>query len=117
MRTILVIDDDLPTSTTLCIILRQNGYRALEAANAEQAQRKFRSNPIDMLLVDHGLPGISGSEVAGQLRRIRNVLVVMLSGNPELKELPADVDLLLPKPYPVRDLLAAIEQVFDAATA
>src|SRR4051794_40953952 len=117
MRTILVIDDHHPTLTTLCMILNHNGYRALEAANAEQAERKFRSNRIDMLLVDHGLPGISGSEVAGQLRQIRNVLVVMLTGNPELKELPSSVDLLLPKPYPVPDLLAAIEQLFEVTTA
>lgn len=116
MHTILVIDDHLPTSTTLCIILSRNGYRALEAANAEQAERKFRSNPIDMLLVDHGLPGITGSELAARLRRIRNVPVLMLSGNPELKEIPAYVDLLLPKPYPVHDLLVAIEQLFDATT-
>ena len=112
MRTILVIDDHVPTLTTLCMILNQNGYRALEAANAEQAECKFRSNAIDMVLVDHGLPGITGSEVAGQLRAIRSVPVLMLSGNAELKEVPANVDLLLPKPYPVRDLLAAMEKLF-----
>jgi DNA-binding response OmpR family regulator len=93
------------------MILNQNGYRALEAANAEQAESKFRSNPIDMVLVDHGL-GITGSEVAGQLRAIRSVPVLMLSGNAELKEVPANVDLLLPKPYPVRDLFAAMEKLF-----
>ena len=116
MRTILVVDDNVPTLTTLCMILNQNGYRALEAANAEQAECKFRSNPIDMLLVDHGLPGITGSEIAGQLRGIRNLPVLMLSGNPELKEVPANVDLLLPKPCPVHELLRTIEQLFDATT-
>jgi len=114
MHTILVIDDNLPTLTTLCMILNTNGYCAIEAQDAEGAERKFRDNPVDMLLVDHGLPGISGSEVARHLKEIRNVLVVMLSGSPELKETPADIDLLLPKPCPVRDLLSAIGDLFDS---
>jgi len=115
MRTILVVDDHIPTLTTLCMILNANGYRALEAANAEQAQRKFRSNPIDLVILDHGLPGVTGSEVAGILKRIRPVQVIMLSGNPDLKAAPVNVDLLLPKPQQIPALLAAMQGLFDAA--
>src|SRR3954468_490190 len=107
MRTILVIDDYLPTLSTLCLILKESGYRSLQAENAEQAERKFRNNAIDIVLVDHGLPGINGSELAHQLKQIRDVLVVMLTGNPELKEEPPFVDLLLSKPQEIPDLLAA----------
>jgi DNA-binding response OmpR family regulator len=113
MRTLLVIEDHVPTLDTLCIILNANGYRALPAQNAEQAKRKFRNNPIDMLVLDHGLPGISGSEIATQLKLVRPVLVLMLSGNPELTEIPKDVDVLLAKPQPVASLLTAIQQLFD----
>jgi two-component system, OmpR family, phosphate regulon response regulator PhoB len=113
MRTILVIDDHVPTLTTLCLILNANGYRALQAENADQAERKFRSNPIDLVIVDHGLPGISGGELAGLLKQIRPVLVIMLSGNPDLKTTPAEVDLLLPKPQQIPALLAAMQGLFD----
>jgi DNA-binding response OmpR family regulator len=112
MRTILVIEDHLPTLITLCLILNGNGYRALQAQNAAEAESIFRDNPIDMLLVDHGLPGLSGSDIAGRLKHIRAVLVVMLSGNPELKSKPADVDLLLAKPQQVPELLVALETLF-----
>lgn len=111
MHTILVVEDYLPTLTTLCLILNESGYRALAAENAEEAERKFRNNPIDVVLVDHGLPGLSGSELAGQLKAIRSVAVVMLSGNPELRETPANVDLLLPKPQEIPALLASMEKL------
>ena len=111
MRTILVIEDYIPTLTTLCLILNANGYRALAAENAQEAEEKFRSNPIDVVLVDHGLPGVNGSELAGQLKAIRDVAVVMLSGNPALKETPVYVDVLLPKPQEIPRLLAAMDQL------
>jgi two-component system, OmpR family, KDP operon response regulator KdpE len=113
MRTVLVIDDHLPTLTTLCTVLRLNGYYAVDATNAQEAELKFRGNPISMVIVDHGLPGINGSMLAGHLKAIRNVLVLMLSGNPEVKEKPADVDLLLAKPQQVPDLLAAMAKLFS----
>lgn len=116
MHTVLVVDDHIPTLTTLCMILNASGYMALGAQNAAEAEEKFRNNSVDMLLVDHGLPGISGSEVAIILKQIRYVKVVMLSGNPELKERPSAVDLLLSKPQQVPDLLAAIEVVFNSSS-
>ncbi|MGZ4788030.1 MAG: response regulator [Terriglobales bacterium] len=112
MRTILVIDDHVPTVTTLCLILNSRGYQALASYDAENAESQFRQNPVDLVVVDHGLPGIRGSALAGQLKTIRKVLVLMLSGNPELKIAPEEVDLLLPKPQAVPDLLAAIEKLF-----
>ena len=111
MRTILVIDDHPPTVSTLCLILNGKGYRAFGALNADEAEQQFREHAIDLLLVDHGLQGASGAELAARLSTIRPVLVLMLSGNPELRTKPLQVDLLLPKPQPVPELLAAIERL------
>jgi DNA-binding response OmpR family regulator len=112
MRTILVIDDHVATASTLCLILKGYGYRALESHNALDAEQQFRDSAIDMVIVDHGLPGITGAELADKLKRIRQVLVLMLSGNPELRGTPASVDLLLPKPQAVPELIAAMKALF-----
>jgi two-component system response regulator ResD len=114
MRTILLIDDYVPNLSTLSLILKSSGYRTLEAENAEQAERKFRDNAVDVVLVDHGLPGMNGSEVARHLKLIRNVLVVMLTGNPELKATPEAVDLLLTKPQEIPALLEKLERLIAA---
>lgn len=73
MRTILVVDDHAPTVSTLCLILDGNGYRAFGALNADDAKRQFREQVIDLLLVDHGLPGVSRAELAARLVVIRPV--------------------------------------------
>src|ERR1700757_4106793 len=114
MRTILVIDDHVSTCSTLCLILKGFGYIALGANNAADAEREFRQHRVDLVVVDHGLPGITGADLAATLKAIRNVRVLMISGNPELKEKPASVDLLLPKPQLVPELLAAISSLVGA---
>jgi CheY-like chemotaxis protein len=112
----LVIDDHAPTVSTLCLILNGKGYRAFGALNADEAEQQFREHAIDLLLVDHGLQGVSGGELAARLLAIRPVLVLMLSGNPELKTTPTHVDLLLPKPQPVPELLAVIERLLSGCS-
>jgi DNA-binding response OmpR family regulator len=112
MRTILVIDDHVPTLITLCLILRTKDYIALPAENAEQAQEKFAANVVDLVIVDHVLPGITGSELAGRFKRVKNVPVLMLTGGLGLREKPGSVDLLFVKPCSVPVLLEGVESLF-----
>jgi DNA-binding response OmpR family regulator len=112
MQTILVIDDHVATLETTCLILKGRGYVTLRAANAEQAQEHFLGNKVDLVIVDHGLPGITGAELAKHLKAAKNVLVLMLSGNTELLGKPDSVDLSLPKPISVPILLAEIKKLF-----
>ena len=86
MQTILVIEDHPVTLETICLILKREGYKALSAQNAQQAQEQFFGNKVDLVIVDHGLPGISGTQLANVLKTTNNVLVMMLSGNSELLE-------------------------------
>ena len=115
MRTILVIDDHLVTLETICLILRKQGYEALAAKNAQQAQDYFLGNKVDLVIVDHGLPGISGSELARRFKEIKDVSVLMLSGNSDLLEKPESIDALLPKPVGVPVLLAEIKRLTSGA--
>ncbi len=121
MRTILVIDDHLVTLETICLILKKQGYKIFAAKNAQEAQEHFFGNEVDLVIVDHGLPGVSGSELAKRLKAIKNVAVLMLSGNSDLLEKPQSVDALLPKPVSVPILLAEIKRLMsktpDAAVA
>src|SRR4051812_7834000 len=98
MRTILVIDDDVTILQTLCIILNEQGYRAIGAENSQQAERQFDENKVDLIVVDHGLVGMSGSELARKFKGTKHGMVLMLSGSAELVGTPDSVDLLLPKP-------------------
>jgi two-component system response regulator RegX3 len=108
MRTILVIDDHVATLRTICLVLKQQGYEPLAAENANQAQEYFFDNNVDLVIVDHGLPRVTGAELAKRLKEIKSVFVLRLSGNSDLLEKPDSVDVLLPRPVAVPILLAEI---------
>jgi DNA-binding response OmpR family regulator len=114
MRTILCIDDQRATLWTLSLILRNAGYRCITAENHEEADRRFAGNAVDLVILDHGLPGISGDKLAAHLKKIRPVHVLMLSGPVELDALPASVDLLMIKPQAPVVLFAAIRKLLDS---
>jgi two-component system alkaline phosphatase synthesis response regulator PhoP len=111
VRTILVIDDHLVTLETICLILKKEGYKVFAAKNSQEAQEHFLGNEVDLVIVDHGLPRITGNELARRLKEIKNVSVLMLSGNTDLLEKPESVDALLPKPVSVHILLAEIKRL------
>ena len=114
MRTILVVDDHIATLQTLCLILKAHKFNVLSASDAREAQNKFTVSEVDMVIVDHGLLGISGADLAEQFKATRDVLIIMLSGNPELLGRPEWVDLLLAKPISVPQLLAEIDGLFSS---
>ncbi len=115
MKTILVVDDDVIILQTLSMILKGCGYHVLGASNYLDAEKQFSGNAVDLVILDHGLPGLTGSALAKQFKEIKNVLILMLTGNAELLAKPDAVDVLLPKPSNVPSLLAEIDGLFARA--
>ncbi len=113
MKTVLIIEDHPPFLQTLTWLLEANGYRCLTASTSTQAERAFAQESVDIVIVDHGLPGVDGFTLARQLKSIHNVPVLMLSGNPDLKPQPGAVDRFLLKPQSPEDLLAAMQELIS----
>jgi CheY-like chemotaxis protein len=68
MVRILVIEDDAAIRDMLVRRLRLRGHTVAEAADGETGLQMIRASPPDVVLLDHGLPGISGWDVARALR-------------------------------------------------
>lgn len=115
MKTVLVIDDHPRFLQTLMWLLEAKGYRCVTASTSTEAERVFSQDAVDIVIVDHGLPGMDGSTLAAHLKAIRNVPVLMLSGNPDLQPTPGTVDLFLVKPQGPDELLAAMQQLAGPA--
>ena len=81
--TILVVEDQVATAQVTRILLESWGYRVLEAHMPDEALRLFDEQPdIQLLLSDVHMPGMSGTELACELRRQRPELsVVLMSGD------------------------------------
>jgi PAS domain S-box-containing protein len=85
-ETVLVVDDEESIRAMVTELLERKGYRALSAANADVALSVARvhSGPIDLLLTDVVMPGMSGRDLADVLARTQQALkVIYMSGHVE----------------------------------
>ena len=76
---ILVIDDDMSIRRLLRSSLRERGYRVSVAASGEEGLDLAASDPVDVVILDLGLPDMDGGEVCRQLRSWNNVPIIVLS--------------------------------------
>ena len=121
-ETVLVVEDEDSVRRLAYQVLTRAGYQVLEAADGVEAISiaEQSSGPIDLLLTDIVLPGISGIAVAEALRRTRpDVRVLYTSGysrETHVVGMLADVPhQLLPKPFSRESLLRAVRHALTAA--
>lgn len=75
---IVIVDDELDTVRTLCAILADEGNDVVGAHTGAEALKEIRVCVPDAVVVDINMPGISGYEVARELRRLYGELAPML---------------------------------------
>jgi DNA-binding response OmpR family regulator len=116
MQTILVIDDDDSLRDTIGLLLEQEGFRPILAADGTTGlQEAFTANP-SLILVDLRMPGLSGIEVCKKLRAngMKVPLIVLSAVGDEIDKvllLEIGADDYVVKPFGTRELLARIRAV------
>ncbi len=116
MRTILVIDDDENLRDTIVLMLENDGFRPLQAADGKTGLDRAMLHKPDLILVDLRLPKMSGIEVCKQLRasRVQTPIIVLSAVGEEMDKvllLEIGADDYVVKPFGVRELLARIHAV------
>lgn len=82
-RRILVVDDNVDSAETLAALLRLEGHDAHAVHDGERALVAARDLHPDLILLDIGLPGVNGYEVARQIRddvALAGVRLIAVSG-------------------------------------
>ena len=118
---ILVVEDN-PTHLKLAsILLHAGGHQVRSAEAAELAFAAIEKDRPDLILLDIGLPGINGLELARQLKAdpaTQGILVVAITSYPEQYSLPdalaAGCDAFIAKPVDTRTLAAQLSAVVKA---
>ena len=112
---VLVVEDDEATRGALRALLDDAGYVCDEAPDGERAVEAMRDAPFDLVVLNLGLPGMSGADVHRQLRRdprTRFLPIVFLTAHSDrqvkLAELEAGAEDFITKPYDAEELLARV---------
>jgi two-component system KDP operon response regulator KdpE len=109
---VLLVDDDPTLRRTLGIGLRAAGHEVLIARDGRTAMQAVREDHPDVVLLDLGLPDLSGFEVLRRLRAWSTAPVVVLSARAESSEKVEALDLgaddYVTKPFGMEELLARV---------
>jgi DNA-binding response OmpR family regulator len=114
-QTVLVVDDEPRIAAIAADYLRHAGYAVLTAADGAEALALARTRRPDLVVLDLGLPGLGGLDVATTLRGETEVPIVMLTARVEesdrLLGLELGADDYITKPFSPRELVARVKAV------
>jgi CheY-like chemotaxis protein len=113
--TVLVVEDEGSLRGAVSTFLRKKGFSIIEASDGESAVEIFRENAerIDAILLDMTLPGLPGSKVLEEVRRISPATRVVVTTAYSRDTVMPDWEqaAFLRKPYQLRDLLSVLAEV------
>ncbi len=103
-KVVLVVDDEERILASLKRGLRREGYRLLTAQGPQQALRHLQDEPVDLIISDHRMPGMSGLELLSRAARLRPTAIRMLiTGWAEAvtdEQIEAlEIQAVIPKPW------------------
>jgi two-component system KDP operon response regulator KdpE len=110
---LLIVDDEPPIRRFLRTALAAQDYRVEEAGDGEAALEFLKRNPVDLIVLDLGLPGMDGLEVIRRLREGGSATpVIILSSRDDEAGKVAALDLgaddYVAKPFGMEELSARI---------
>lgn len=119
-ETILLVEDSDNLKRGFVSVLKANGYKVFSAASGDEAieiSRKYKDIEIQLLLTDMVMPGITGFDLAEQLKKERPQMRVLFMSGYTNKVLDnrgganLQEDEFLQKPFGVSELLLKIKSV------
>ncbi|MBD3275899.1 MAG: response regulator [Candidatus Marinimicrobia bacterium] len=113
---ILVVDDEETVRTSIGKILSANGYQITLADDGEKAYAAAREKQPDLILMDIDMPGLTGIEATGLLKRKReteDIPIVMMTAiateDAVIRSQEAGAENYISKPFSARELIRRIE--------
>lgn len=111
-KRILVVDDDPKLVDLIRTALERADYAVVTAPNGLQGDKAFRSNPIDLILLDVMMPQRDGFDMLRDVRAISPVPIIMLSALTDtenvVKGLELGADDYITKPFELKEVLARV---------
>lgn len=113
-KTVLVVEDDIGLQKYLRELLLDNGYSVRTASDGIQALNAIQKLPPDLVILDLGLPNMSGEAVCMEIRKkYPEVRVIILTAKDGVSDIVQGLNLgaddYMTKPFVADELLARIQ--------
>jgi len=117
--TVVVVEDEAAIADTILYALRTDGMQAEHLVLGGDALQRLRAAPADLVILDVGLPDMSGFEVCRTLRTFSDVPVIFLTARHEeidrIVGLEIGADDYVVKPFSPRELAARVRVILRRA--
>ncbi len=121
MTLILVAEDDADIRQLVRDVLEHAGFEVIVSSDGQAALHVARTRRPDLLVLDLGLPGLDGLDVARSLRRESELPIIMLTARAEesdtLVGLELGADDYVAKPFSTKELVARVRAVLRRVEA
>lgn len=118
VKTILLVDDDPMLCQLFATALIRHGYRVESAYSGIDALKLFNDNPVDLIVLDVMMAGMSGLDVLATIRLASDVPIVLLSARTDsvsrLRGINAGANEYLAKPITPDALVKCVQAFLDA---
>jgi two-component system response regulator HydG len=118
MSTILLIDDEREITSVLGAFFERTGHQVVRAHTGEEGIEWYRRTQPDLVLLDVGLPDISGFDVLARLRE-KHPVVIMITGQGDIpiavRAMQEGAENFLTKPVELPHLAVAAERALEKA--
>jgi two-component system catabolic regulation response regulator CreB len=115
MPHILIVEDEPSIADTLLFVLQSEGFSVTWKTIAGDALKLLQTTPVDLVIMDVGLPDITGFEACKQLRKFSNVPVIFLTARGDELDrvvgLEIGADDYVVKPFSPREVAARVKAI------
>jgi CheY-like chemotaxis protein len=114
---IIIVEDEPALQRILFELFDRMGNRVFICANGNEALEEFKKRRYHMVLTDYGIEGITGIELAARIKELDESTVTILLSGWLVDDIPSYkniVDLFIPKPFKLDDMLKKISKIFLA---
>lgn len=115
MPKLLIVDDDIHLRKLVLTYAELDGYQCEETENGQKAIEKVNSTQFDIVVLDVMMPQLDGFQTLGEIRKVSQVPVIMLTSRSEeydkLLGFNLGADDYVPKPFSPKELMARIGAV------
>jgi two-component system OmpR family response regulator len=119
MPRILIADDEPNIREVITFALERAGFQTATARNGGETLQAFRRGPLDLIILDIGMPEMDGLEVCRQIRKTSDVPILFLSARDEeidrVLGLEIGGDDYVTKPFSARELVARVNVILKRA--